>query len=562
LADKETQNKFVFMLQRGTTMLIASLSIRAKLLVLLILPIFALAITVLLSLLELKHAHDELNEIYHSRVIPLKDLKVIADDYAVLVIDTANKLNAGLMTTNEGISNLDTASKSIQEKWLAYQQLQHSAEEDALGEQAEQLFGPANKAISEFKSFLQQSSGDLTGQLDNFDGPLYKSIDPIGEKITDLVNYQLSQTNIAVTQMDEDYENNFVVLIGSTVLLTTLLAGLGFVIYQSIRRPIEHLRSTMETISEKSNLTLTVDVTGKDELATIGHSFNKMIAQMRDLINQINKSSKHLSSSAHELNSVSKSAQKNIAFQNQEVQQVAAAMNEMASTVTDVAKSAELADLAAQDTLIKAKEGNNIVARAVNATSELIAEVRSVSEKISAVETDSNNIGSIIEVIRGIAEQTNLLALNAAIEAARAGDQGRGFAVVADEVRTLAQRTQQSTAQIQQAIERLQSGTKTAAEAMEHSRQRAEATGEQAAAAGDALSAIQQAVSSITDMNAQIASASEEQSSVADEINRSLVTINDASDASTTGTAKILHSSDELARLATDLDSLVKRFVV
>ena len=318
----------------------------------------------------------------------------------------------------------------------------------------------------------------------------------------------------------------------------------------------------MEAISQQSDLTLAANVKGKDELATIGLSFNTMISQMRDLINQINTSSKHLSTSAKELNSVSGTAQENISFQNQEVQQVAAAMNEMASTVIDVAKSAEMADLAAQDTLVKAQEGNSIVAKAVSATNELIEEVRSVADKIGAVETDSNNIGSIIEVIRGIAEQTNLLALNAAIEAARAGDQGRGFAVVADEVRTLAQRTQQSTAEIQQAIERLQTGTKTAAEAMEHSRQRAEATGEQASAAGEALIAIQQAVSSITDMNAQIASASEEQSSVAEEINRSLVTINDASDASTAGTTQILQSSDELAKLAANLDSLVRRFTV
>ena len=544
-------------------MLISSLSIRVKLLILLVLPIIALVAILLISLSELKNSHDGLERVYHNRVVPLKDLKVIADDYAVLVIDTANKVNAGLMDSNEAISNLDTATARIKEKWTDYLSLKHPPEEKRLSKEAEQFFGPANDSIAEFRSFLTDNQDtNLEGKLDKYDGPLYATIDPIGGKITDLVNYQLANTQKTVDILDKAYEKNFTLLLMISGILIAVLALLGYFIYQSIRQPIEHLRSTMEAISQQSDLTLAVNVTGKDELATIGLSFNTMIAQMRELINQINTSSKHLSTSAKELNSVSGTAQENISFQNQEVQQVAAAMNEMASTVIDVAKSAEMADLAAQDTLVKAQEGNNIVAKAVSATNELIEEVRSVADKIGAVETDSNNIGSIIEVIRGIAEQTNLLALNAAIEAARAGDQGRGFAVVADEVRTLAQRTQQSTAEIQQAIERLQTGTKTAAEAMEHSRQRAEATGEQASAAGEALIAIQQAVSSITDMNAQIASASEEQSSVAEEINRSLVTINDASDASTAGTTQILQSSDELAKLAANLDSLVRRFTV
>lgn len=544
-------------------MLLSSLSIRVKLLILLVLPIIALVAVLLISLSELKSSHEGLENVYHNRVVPLKDLKVIADDYAVLVIDTANKVNAGLMNASEAISNLDTATARIKEKWADYLSLNHSPEEKRLSQEAEQLFGPANESIAAFRSFLTANQDtNLAGKVGDYDGPLYATIDPIGGKITDLVNFQLADTQETADRLEKAYQKNSTLLLTFSGILIAVLALLGYFIYQSIRQPIEHLRSTMEAISQQSDLTLTVNIKGKDELATIGLSFNTMIAQMRELINQINTSSKHLSTSAKELNSVSGTAQENISFQNQEVQQVAAAMNEMASTVIDVAKSAEMADLAAQDTLVKAQEGNNIVAKAVSATNELIEEVRSVADKIGAVETDSNNIGSIIEVIRGIAEQTNLLALNAAIEAARAGDQGRGFAVVADEVRTLAQRTQQSTAEIQQAIERLQTGTKTAAEAMEHSRQRAEATGEQASAAGEALIAIQQAVSSITDMNAQIASASEEQSSVAEEINRSLVTINDASDASTAGTTQILQSSDELAKLAANLDTLVRRFTV
>lgn len=543
-------------------MFLSSLSIRSKLIILSILPILTLVGFTLLSLAELKHANNGLKQLYEGRVVPLKELKVIADDYAVLVIDTANKANAGIISAQDALSNLNEATDRIKQKWSEYTSIPHEGDEQKLIMEAEALFSPANNSITEFKNFLSGKSGSVVGQLEAFDGPLYDTIDPISEKITELVNLQLSQANMLEQQAQQDYDSTLITEVGTAAILSIVLGLLGFVIYQSVRKPIDHLNNTMKTISEKSDLTLEVNVQGKDELATIGNSFNAMIAQMRDLINQINSSSQKLSSAAEGLNHVSASAQSTVNYQSQEVQQVAAAMNEMAATVTDVAKSAEMADSAARDTLTQAEQGTSIVSSAVTATNDLISEVCDVSEKITAVENDSTNIGSIIEVIQGIAEQTNLLALNAAIEAARAGDQGRGFAVVADEVRTLAQRTQQSTAEIQQAIERLQAGTKDAAQAMDASRTRAEATGEQASAAGEALVSIQQAVSSITDMNAQIASASEEQSSVAEEINRSLVGINDSSVESKAGTEQILLSSEELSNLASNLDSLVRRFKV
>ncbi|WP_297308056.1 methyl-accepting chemotaxis protein [Neptuniibacter sp.] len=235
-------------------------------------------------------------------------------------------------------------------------------------------------------------------------------------------------------------------------------------------------------------------------------------------------------------------------------------MNEMVSTSQDVASNAEQADGQTRSMQDQAMQGNEIVGSAVASTNSLVGNVSEVSEKIRAVENDSESIGSIIGVINDIAEQTNLLALNAAIEAARAGDQGRGFAVVADEVRTLAQRTQQSTTEIQQAIERLQSGTRSAVTAMEQSQQEAEQAGSRAAEAGDALQGISESVGMITDMNTHIASASEEQTSVAEEINRSLVAINDASQESSEGASQLSAASEELSRLAVDLNAKVSQF--
>jgi methyl-accepting chemotaxis protein len=187
----------------------------------------------------------------------------------------------------------------------------------------------------------------------------------------------------------------------------------------------------------------------------------------------------------------------------------------------------------------------------------LAKDVEEVADVIQKLESDSNNIGGVLDVIRGIAEQTNLLALNAAIEAARAGEQGRGFAVVADEVRTLAQRTQQSTEEIQHMIEQLQSGANNAVQAMKLGRDRAESTVQQAMQAGESLDAIKAAVGTITDMNTQIASAAEEQSAVAEEVNRNIINISDVAIKTTENVNETAEASAKLSQMAMQFSSLV-----
>jgi len=190
----------------------------------------------------------------------------------------------------------------------------------------------------------------------------------------------------------------------------------------------------------------------------------------------------------------------------------------------------------------------------------LASEVENAADVIDKLRQDSENIGTVLDVIKGIAEQTNLLALNAAIEAARAGEQGRGFAVVADEVRTLASRTQESTQEIQEMIERLQSRSSDAVNVMEQGRSRAEKTVDQAAMAGDSLDAITNSVASINEMNTLIAAASEEQSSVSEEINRNVVNINSLADDSVQGAQQTTSESEALAALAQRLQDLVSQF--
>jgi len=235
-------------------------------------------------------------------------------------------------------------------------------------------------------------------------------------------------------------------------------------------------------------------------------------------------------------------------------------MNEMTTSVHEVARNASEASQSAARANDESTEGKKVVGKAIDSIDGLSNEVKKAADVIKELESDSEKIGAVLDVIQGIAEQTNLLALNAAIEAARAGEQGRGFAVVADEVRTLASRTQQSTQEIEQMIERLQKGARTAVTVMQEGSKQANETTGLAADAAASLEGIIRAIGTINDMNAQIASAAEEQGAVAEEINRNVVKINEGVQDVAAGSDQTATATEELARLASELRESVQRF--
>jgi methyl-accepting chemotaxis protein len=312
----------------------------------------------------------------------------------------------------------------------------------------------------------------------------------------------------------------------------------------------------------RNDISHSCEMQSDDMIGEIIDAFNQMAANLRNMIGQISGATTQLAAAAEETSTITDETSRGVQAQQTEIDSIASAMNEMTSTVQEVARNAADASTAAQTADSEAKHGALVATEAIGGIDALVNEVNSAAQVIRNLEKESENIGSVLDVIRGIAEQTNLLALNAAIEAARAGEQGRGFAVVADEVRTLASRTQQSTREIQDMILRLQSGAGNAVKVMEGAQSKAQESSDRVEKAAESLAMIAGSVSAINDMNTMIASAAEEQSAVAAEMQSNMNNIREVADRSAEGAQQTAQASEELARLAAEQQALMAQFKV
>ncbi len=381
--------------------------------------------------------------------------------------------------------------------------------------------------------------------------------------VQQLVRYQTTDIRRDGAGAAQLYRHDFDKSIAVVVVAVMLGLVLAWWMTRSITRPLLATDELVREISEgEGDLTRRLPEHGRDELTRLCRHFNAFMERLQDMVKTISVSTDQVASASEELSAVTEQTKRGSEQQSGEIEQLATAMNEMSATVQEVAKNTVHASAEAHQASDNVHEGNAIVDSAVKAIEELAEEVVGASKTIQDLAVESESIGQVLDVIKSITEQTNLLALNAAIEAARAGEQGRGFAVVAGEVRTLAQRTQASTEEIEAMINRLQEGVRRTVEAMQGGRNKAEASVEEARKAGQALSAINSSIATITDMNTQIASAAEEQSAVAEEVNRNISNISQVAVDNAGGAEQSASASVQLSRLAVELSGMVSRFRV
>lgn len=348
-------------------------------------------------------------------------------------------------------------------------------------------------------------------------------------------------------------------------LAVGIVMALGAIILsiRVISKPLREVAENMKEISTgEGDLSVRLQVKSTDEIGEIAEGFNSFVTKIQNIIEKVAQTATQLGVTVDKVATMTSQSSATFSGQQKETQQVAKAINEMASTIADVANSTGYAVNSANDAQTATQDGQVIVNTAVASISRLAENVENAAKVIDVVGQESNAIGTVLDVIRSIAEQTNLLALNAAIEAARAGEHGRGFAVVADEVRTLASRTQQSTEEIQEMIERLQASSAKAVKVMTKGREEAEVGLKQVNLAGDALGDITGAVNQISELNTSIASSADEQSQVAEEVNGSVVNINQLTDENVGTFNQILQAGHDMEMLANELNQLVGQFKV
>lgn len=367
------------------------------------------------------------------------------------------------------------------------------------------------------------------------------------------------RANLASVQASERAATTLKIAIGLAVLFSLIILGAILIFVRaSIIRPINTLKSGVQYI-QRGQYDQPIHLKRRDELGDLAMTLDYLRRFLGDMINDLERSANALQNAISRLDTMSGGIARTTADQNDLSHQVATAIEQMEAASREVATNASETAEATNHTEQLARSGSDSMQRAQQTMQQLVSDTESTSASIGRLAQESENVGSVLTVIKGIAEQTNLLALNAAIEAARAGEQGRGFAVVADEVRSLAEKTQQSTVEIQAILESIRGGAEESVQAMATGRGQTESTASQVVEVGSHLEQILVAITEINEKNQQIATAAEEQTSVAGSLSELIMKIRNLAE-ETSGESRDAHAlSEELSTLATDFHGNLTR---
>ncbi len=543
------------------------ISFKARLIVLTSLAFLLFILVGAVGLMGMNSLNQALEDVYQEKMVPVKVLDTIYADIngsrAELLLALQHAPDSSFLDLHDHpvsrhIETIKNGQARNKQGWEMLDAITFSAKDQQLIEDL----------LAQVKVLRHQGVDPVlaaisTGNYYRANQLILTTVNPAIGKVREVM-MQLSDNLMHDAQQEfnqgeQRYQQTIKLFAVVMALGGALIILLAVRVITSIQRAVKLLREASEQMAS-GDTTVRVRYQGQDELRDVAIAFNNMSERFQTALHDVDRSAEQLAAASEETSVITVNTSESMQKQQNEISQVATAMNEMHATANEVARSASQAADAARHADEEAALGRDVSLQTIDAIESLASGVESATAVIEALAKDSEDIGSVLDVIRSIADQTNLLALNAAIEAARAGEAGRGFAVVADEVRTLASRTQHSTQEINDMVARLQSGAAQAVAAMETGRVQARAGVEQTLKTTACLESIVSAIHTINDMNVQIASAAEEQSAVSEEITRSVVAINDLTTETTDGAMQTTQASHEVARLASALQDMLERF--
>ncbi len=522
--------------------------------------VFAIfSIVGVLIILNLSRLNDNVSTITNKSLASISLLKGIQVDITKVRKDEFSLLpNAGHSSINDWLKDLDQWRADVQTGISSYESLALSSEERASFQIFKETWNQYIKETHSYNNLLSQGNTTQANEV------VLSSFGTYSKALTSLDD-TLALNDVSVNQISNDVQQEAdsmlystgigALFIASTIILSSLFLS------RIICRPIDRaLEFASKIASGQLNNRINEEELTKDELGILLKELVTMQTNLNTLVSEINDSTIQLTTAVEEVSAISSQTASGMQTQQMELSSVASAMTEMQAAVNEVAQNTETGVTSAYSASELAKIGNDTLRKTIEVISTVSKQIETSDELAQELETSSNNINMVVDVIRGIAEQTNLLALNAAIEAARAGEQGRGFAVVADEVRSLAQRTQSSTTQIIDIISQLQENTHKIGQSSRDCQEGISLCVNQVNEAGEQISEIEHTVDSIAEMSTHIATACSEQNSVSEELNRSVEYINTAFSEMTEGASQTAIACQDISRLTHNLKARLEQF--
>ena len=503
--------------------------------------------------------NNRLKGVYEGELIPLKDM----EDVKELLYRVEENVTAHIMDSDQQYlyeKNIRELSEQVESRLNDFTQYD-------LDEGEKSLLQGVTDALSVYLSLIEQSVLPFSRKKNQeetekvFYGTAKDDFTKVRDALDKMIQSQMNFAGKRYESAQEAYAG-MQLYVSSILVFGIVIAGiLSWLLVRSIRNPLHEVGAVLERL-QSGDLTYRVKYKSKDELGEMGEDLNLALDAQRKMLDKVATTVQQLAAAGEEMSAVTDQMKQAVNDQKIETEEVADAMNSMTQTVQDVAGSISQTADSAREAGAQTEKGRCVVQKAVEEINNLAGQIEISSKTIAEVESQSDAISSVLEVIRGIAEQTNLLALNAAIEAARAGEQGRGFAVVADEVRTLAGRTQESTEEINDMIENLQTRSAKAVQVMAQSREKSRSAVDFADQSGEALEVISGAVQKINDMSARIATAADGQKQVSVEINKNISRINDMAGETSSSAAETATASRDLSRMASELQAVIMNFKI